>query len=100
MKTILLCFLLATVQFAVASWREDHHVEGLPVIDNTNIKSYAGVVPVRKDNATNTEVLPRSLFLLTFRAVCFTGSLKRCSLNTTLRLWFYGFKVDQVPQVE
>ena len=57
MKTISLCFVLVSLQLAAASWRQDHHVEGLPLLDNTNVKSYAGVVPVRKDDATNTEVL-------------------------------------------
>ena len=98
MKMIILCLVLVGVQLTAASWRHEHFVQGLPILDNTQVKSYAGVVPVRNDDATQTEVLFWSVPLLTPRAVYFIGSLKRRSLNRTLRPWSYGFKAGQAHQ--
>ena len=42
---------------AHATWRQDHAVTGLPTLNGPDMTSFAGVVPVRKDNDRNIEVL-------------------------------------------
>lgn len=38
-----------------ASWRQEHSVKGLPTTDGSELTSYAGLVPIRKDLSTDVE---------------------------------------------
>jgi hypothetical protein len=51
--------LLLSVQYVTtvaANWRQEHSVTGLPTVDGSQMTSYAGLVPVRKDIETDIEV--------------------------------------------
>jgi len=39
-----------------ATWRQEHAVIGLPTIEGAEIKSFAGIAPVRKDEKLHVEV--------------------------------------------
>jgi hypothetical protein len=63
MGLTMLLSLLLSVQYVTqvsASWRQEHFVTGLPTIDGSQLTSYAGLVPVRKDDETGIEVLPHA----------------------------------------
>jgi hypothetical protein len=38
------------------TWSQDHFVTGLPMTDGPELTSYAGLVPVRKDNGTEVNL--------------------------------------------
>jgi hypothetical protein len=42
----------------LATWKDEHVVTGLPTLNGPNLRSYAGVVPVRKDRDRDIEVPP------------------------------------------
>ena len=48
--------LLLTLRCVTATWKQEHAVKGLPTVDGSELTSYAGRVPVRKDEKQNIEV--------------------------------------------
>jgi hypothetical protein len=76
MELARLVLLLVSLRWVCAlekTWREDHSVAGLPMIGDSEVTSYAGLVTVRKDNGT--EVISKVIHL-TNRADCSTGYSK------------------------
>jgi hypothetical protein len=58
--------LLVAIRGTLALWREEHSVKGLPVIDRSELTSFAGAVPVRKDHEHNIEVPFRITYALAY----------------------------------
>lgn len=55
--------LLVSLHYVSAIWRQEHAVVGLPVLDEQELTSYAGLVTVRKDPVNNIEVPPQEPLL-------------------------------------
>jgi vitellogenic carboxypeptidase-like protein len=63
-----------------ATWREDHAVTGLPTLDGIEFQSFAGAVPVRKDDINKIEV---------------HGSLQMFGLISQSGLFYWLFEAEQ-----